>query len=316
MTGGVDTKVAADPRCPACGQPLGDQPVESCPLCAFVIGDSRATGEDVTPYAIAFENDQSRWFSMCKWVWTAGPERLKHLAMMRASQASRRFAAIHLVLFAFALGMLRATLLGWRYVSHAQASMGTVVKPVGQGWFRVSSLTPIPGNEDASALTGVWWNPAQALLGGAIALVAAFILIAVVRILVRVGVEVAHTRSFRGEHRMTAAQHYATGWLVPMILAAVVLWLHPTIHFGNVSTTLSSELVVFLPAGILAGVSLIFGWFWMLRLAASAPVDTRTRVTIMLAFVAPALVLGGASVWWFGLERLYSPLFDSLQMSF
>lgn len=317
MTGSLHPTTTGDQttaplRCAACGQPIGDAPIDKCPLCGSVIGDRRTTGTDVTPYALSFENDQPRLFRMCKWIWTAGPERLKHLAMMRASSASRRFATIHVVFLALALGALRTTLLGWRVVSRAQASTGSVTGPTGKGWFRIVSLSPLPGDESASAIAGTWWNPAQALLGGAIALVAAFVLIAIVRGLIRVGVETAHAKVYRGEQRMAAAQCYATAWLIPIILATAILWILPVTITG---TSLSGMLLL-IPAGIIAGIGVIFGWFWSLRLAATAPVDTRGRVTIMLALGAPAITLAGAATWWLGLDKLYNPLFDALQMSF
>ena len=303
-------------RCPACGRLLNDQPVEKCPLCAYPIDEPRATDADVTPFALSFEEDRGGLIRMCKWVWLAGPQRLKHLAMMRASSASRRFAGIQVVVFGAALGLLRAAWLGWREVSHLQVITGQVTKPAGGGWFRVVTPTPVPGDEQASAIAGLWWNPAQALLGGAIALVAAFVLIALIRLVLRVGLEVAHTRRYRGEQRMTAAQCYATAWLVPLIVATVFLWMHPLTLLAGRTSAFGGDLILMLPAGIIAGIGIVFGWFWFVRLAATAPIEIRTRVTMVLALAVPAIILVSAWGWWFGLEKLYKALFDALQMSY
>jgi hypothetical protein len=311
---------ASIPRCPACGQPLSDPTPETCPLCSVKLptsGDRRATGNDVTPYATAFNADEpARLIPMYKWVWFAGHQRLKHLAMMRASDAAERFAWIHLLILTLALGAFYATALGWRFVSSAEASTSNLVRPTGKGWFRVAEVPNINPTQATSPLAGLWWNPAHSLLGGAIAIVAAFILIAIARALIRSGLELAHAKQYRGEQRMTAATCYATAWLVPVIAATIFLWVRPTVFVAGEATIPGGDMIFLLPAGILAAIGLIFGWFWFLRLAATAPVDTRTRVTIMCALGIPAIILAGAAAWWYGLERICDPLFSAMNMSF
>jgi len=215
-----------------------------------------------------------------------------------------------------ALGALRATSLGWRFVSSAEASTSSLVRPTGKGWFRVAEVANLDPTQATSPLAGVWWNPAHSLIGGAIALVAAFIVIAIARALIRTGLELAHAKPYRGEQRMTAANCYATSWLVPLIAATVALWIRPTVFIAGEASIPGGDMIFLLPAGLLAAIGLVFGWFWFLRLAATAPIVTRTRVTIMCALGIPAIILAGAATWWYGLERIFDPLFSAMNMSF
>ena len=94
-------------RCPACGQRLDPPGATRCPLCNFDFGDDRVTGADVTPYAKAYTQGDPGWSAMCRWVWFAGAERLKHIALMRASAAARRFAWTNTLWLALGLAVVR-----------------------------------------------------------------------------------------------------------------------------------------------------------------------------------------------------------------
>ena len=99
-------------RCPVCGH-AGDESRATCRVCGFAFGDLRATSEDTTPYALAYAEGNRAWWRMCRWVWGATTERLKHLALMRSSPASRHFQFVNILLLAFAAIILQAAYTGF-----------------------------------------------------------------------------------------------------------------------------------------------------------------------------------------------------------
>src|SRR3990172_1252135 len=113
-------------RCPACGQRVDPPDAARCPLCDLNFGDNRVTGADVTPYAKAYAQGNPGWWTMCRWVWFAGSERLKHIALMRTSAAARRFAWINALWLALCIAGFQATRVGWRDVGASP-----VVEPSG-----------------------------------------------------------------------------------------------------------------------------------------------------------------------------------------
>lgn len=309
----MDQLVGANPqtahptvtRCPACGRSVVDPPVSRCALCGFVFDDDQTRGSDVTPYAKAYARGLPGWRRMGEWVWFCGSRRLKHLALMRASAASRRFARINLILFAVGLALLEAARTGWRWLptSPPQAP--------GPGWLHVGSPPrPLPANHPAESYVELWWNPIQTVTGMVVALLAGLLVGWLILIVVRAGVTRAHRPPYRDEQRMTAALHYGTAWCLPLLVAGVVVGLRPIAFIGGVRrwAWCPPDDGFVLSAAVVAGFAVIMWWFWLVRLGATAPARTRRAVVIFLAVGVPLIVIAVAAGWWYGLGRVYEPL--------
>ncbi len=257
---------------------------------------------------------------MCEWVWFAGLERLKHLALMRASAASRRFALLNILLLAAGLGLAQGAQVGWRPVTNSPAIEPTgSTAPAGQGWTRVAvAPRSLPPGQPPEMAVELWWNPAQALIATVLGAVVGLLLMGLVLLLIRAGVLRAHTRPYRREQRMTAAIHYSTAWCVLIFLATIVLGLRPLSFMGKIARWPLSppERGLVFSAALLAGFGVIMWWFWLVRLGVTAPERTRGRVIAFFALGAPMIVAGVAAAWWLGLDRVYDPLFNTLHLGF
>ena len=307
-------------RCPACGQRLGDPPPTKCPLCGFDFGDARVTGADATPYAEAYSCGLPGWRRMAEWIWFADAGRMKHLALMRASAASRRFCTLNLLLLTAGLALFQSTRIGWRWVTASPAVESTgSIEPAGEGWIRVASAPrPIPPHVPAERAVDLWWNPAQMVIGVVLALVAALFLMWLLLAAVRWGLGRAHVRSLRDEQRMTAALHYSTAWTVLLILGALVTAFRPLGYFGQMQQWAWSppDQGFTLSAGVFAAFGVTMWWFWLVRLGSAAAERTRGRVVAFFALGVPLLAAAAGLAWWQGLERLYPLMFEAMKMQF
>lgn len=311
----MTTAHALDPqlqRCPACGQPTEQPAAPQCTLCGFQFADDRVTNADVTPYARAYACRSSGWRSMSEWVWFAGAGRLNHLALMRASAASRRFAWVYWLLLSAAAGLFQTTQVGWRWVSAVTA---TPIKPTGEGWF---AFTRTGGAGTNDRLTDLWWNPAQSLIVMAAAGLGAMAGLVILVTLVRWGIRAAHTAPYRGEQRMTAALHYSTAWGAPILFAALVIGFKPLAYVSEVLgwSWVPTARAFDYAAAVPAGLGLAMWWFWLVRLGATAPTRTRSRVVGLFVLIAPLMLGGVAAGWWFGLMQLFPGLFTVLNLTF
>jgi hypothetical protein len=295
-------------RCPACGQRFRAPFPERCTLCDFDFGFSRdaATGTDFTPYARAFAHGESGWRVMCTWVWLAGTARLKHLALMRMSAASARFCRANFLLLAGALTLVQATRIGWRTVCASPTVEPTgVVEPRGRGWLHLAAAP----EEVRAALSpdkpvDLWWNPAQTIIGGVFAGLFALLLTWLVLLLIRFAVTRAHAPMYEAEGRMSAALHYGTAWVVPVVAGGLFFLLMPLHHIGVAErwSWHPSAQMIWVLAGILAGFGLMMWWFWLVRLGLTAPAEPRARVVTALIGGASVSVAAAAALWWFGVD--------------
>lgn len=305
-------------RCPACGQKLEGQAPDACPLCGFVLQRGRATGEDLTPYAQCRERGQRGWHPMCEWVWFAGSHRIKHLALMRASRASRRFATLNIGVLALALAFFEATLRGWRWVSRS-AALDETFRPSGRGWLGVATMPAVGTSEwPLDAPASLWWNPAQAIIAWGVGLVLALLTSVIVLVMLRAGTTAAMDGKLRAERRMTAALHYGTAWALPMAAGFFLACLRPIAHVGAAASWFWYPPVqgIELAAGVMVALGAGLWWYWLLRLGATAPPSSRFRVTFFLAIVAPLLLVGTGMGWWWFMEWLYPILFASVGLAF
>ncbi len=314
------TKKGRGRRCPACGHRLQAADVARCPLCEFQFGRHGATGGDVTPFATAFEHGRAGWREMCEWVWFAGTERLKHLALMRASAASRRFARNNLLLLSLGLGVFQVTQVGWRWVTaSAQIELSGQTSPRGFYWLHAAAAPrPLPVDNPPEMSVDLWWNWVQAVIGGVAGVLAAMLVLFTLSALLTRGVAAAHRPPYRAENRMTAAMHYSTAWCLPLTVAALVMALRPISFIGSMSrwSWYPPEQGFVLSAAVVAGLGAVLWWFWLVRLGSTAPGRTRSSVLAFVTVGAPVLVAAGLAVWYFGLRWGLEPVFVLLKLEF
>lgn len=317
----TNSETAEATRCPACGQRIEGNAPERCPLCGFDFGvDRTATSDDTTPFAEAYAQEQPGHRRMWKWVWTAPAGRIKHLALMRTSAASLAFSRRFLLLLAAGLGLLLATHYGWWAVSASPGIEATgSIKPLGRGWLHVAA-TPNPYRVSAAPATPVdlWWNAPQAVISGVAGFVSGLLTLWVVFLLIRWGVQFSHASRYRREGRMTAALHYSTAWSVPLLVSGLLLVVRSLSRIGDIARWgwNPSRYALDIVAGMIAGVTFVFWWFWLLRLGSAAPADTRWRVEWFFGLGVPVILAAGAAAWWFGLGYGLTHLFDSWKLRF
>ncbi len=257
---------------------------------------------------------------MCQWVYFAGSHRLKHLALMRSSAASRRFAWLIVAMSALSLGVLQLSIVGWRGVTSIPAVEATgSITPVGQLWRHVASRPrPLPAGLAPQTIVDFWWNPAQSITGFVLGLLGGGLSIWLFLWLMRVGILKSHSLAYRHEQRMSAAIHYGCSWLVPLAAACGVMLLFPLVQGVKIAGWFGASVPAALTivASIMTAIVLILWWFWLLRLAATAPKDTRQRVVAFMAIGAPAIVTGLAFAWWYGVGSVQQLLFKAMRIDF
>lgn len=313
-------KSTTERRCAGCGQRLTEPLPPTCPLCGFHFGEERITGADVTPYAQAYSRGEHSWRLMSEWVWFARIERLKHIALMQASAASRRFARPNLLLLAFAAGFWLATVYGFKPVSASAAvEPSHSVTPTGTGWVHLAAA---PKSSRVGAppeiKVDLWWNPTQSALVFAIGAVTSWLIAVLILALIRSGLTAAHEVKYRSEQRMTAALSYSTAWAIPLVIAAFLASLLPISSAGKMAqwAWYPPRDAIVLSAAVVAGFAAAMWWFWLLRLGFTAPPSSRGRVSFFFAVGVPIIVVGVGAAWWFGLAYLFAALFKAIRLDF
>ncbi len=295
-----------------CGHRLEDGDSTACSLCGFEFKDDHATGVDITPYAKCYARGMSGWRLMLPWIWFCGNGRLKHLAMMRSSSASRRFARINLFLLTVGVGLLEVSRTGWWRSDVPQPVDGTGFSPlVAEGWRRVAMSPSVTGGPTGiGSPTELWWNPLHSAVAMVVCWVVAFALCAVFLGLLRAGTMKAYGRAIKSDERMTAALHYGTAWCVPLALAAATAALRPIAFVATVSewSSCPTDSGFILSAVVLAAFSTAMWWFWLIRLGATAQAKSRIAVVAFFSIGAPAMAAAASVGWWFGIGYVYNPL--------
>ncbi len=307
-------------RCPACGQQLDNPPPNRCPLCKFGFDDNRATGSDVSPFAGAFARHERGWLAMNRWVWLASAERLKHIALMRSSAASRRFMLLSITVLSIGLGVFQFSKMGWHRVTNTPAIENTgSVKPAGGGWWHIAKAPrPLPENLAPEVYVDFWWNPIHstagfilgAALGGLLALFALR--------LIRAGITKAHVQALRCELRLTAATHYSTAWCSAVSFTLFLAILEPAFLVGAINSwwnlTIANTVAYFSTASVVLGCAM--WWFWLIRLGTTAPARTRTRVVLFMSIGIPIIGCFFAFAWRYSIEEISGPVARLLGVQF
>jgi hypothetical protein len=251
---------------------------------------------------------------MRRWLYFAGADRVRHLSLIRPSDASRRFARRHLLYIAIAVTLWTLSHVGvHRVVRTADNADLLSVEPVGLGWTRLAH------NPDASPVTrgplALWWNYVQAGVGGAVAFLTGLAVAHIGVGVLQFGTRRTVSSSRRRERRLQGAMHYLTAFAAPILLASLVIALVPVRHaLDTVGVPfMPPEIVILAVAGGVTALAVAATWFWALSLAQALPMDVRMGATVYLAVVAP-IVIGLLVVGWrVGLDALFGflwPLFN------
>lgn len=303
-------------RCPACGEPVHAPIPEACSLCGFRFSDASVTSADFTPYAKSYVDGERAYLRMVAWVWRAGGARLRHLALVQSSAASKHFATVHLVWLTIVLFLLELTRSGWHRIS---GSSRGPFEPSSEGWFRLAGMErPFPTGVPLSRTADLWWSPAQALVAGVVSLLLAPLVLLLLHKLIRVALSISYPVRYRDEFRMSAGLHYATAWFLPAILGGVLVVLRPWTSYGSAQP--AGPVVAEATIAILAATPAIVGffgwWFSLVRMGSAAPQRCRSRVVTALGVFAPLIVCGGCLAWWFGLPQLLNLIYEALRIQF
>lgn len=245
---------------------------------------------------------------------------MKHLALMRSSAASAAFALPYWLLLAAGMGLFLAAHFGWRAVSASPAVEATgSVRPAGRGWLHIAGMpAPIRNAQDLSTPVDFWWNPPQTVIAGVGGFVSGLLLLWIVHRLIRLGIELSHRRDHRGEGRMGAALHYSLAWSIPLIACGFLMLVRPIGRIGVIMRwgwNPSHHSLDWI-AGMIAALTVVPWWFWLLRLGAAAPPDSRARVGWFMGLGVPLLVALAVAGWYWGLSISLTYLFDSWKLSF
>ncbi len=254
---------------------------------------------------------------MAQWVWYSGRERQKHLALMRSSAASRRFARLSLLLVSVGVALLETSRTGWRWVSAmAEIEPSKSTEPRGVGWLHVAGIPPT--DSEPGAVVDLWWNPIQTAVTLAVALLLGFVVCCLVVRLLRVGVMQAHRPPYAGDERMTAAVHYSTAWGILLSIAGLIAAFRPVGFIGAMQRWpwYPPDEGFLLSAAVVAGFGVMMWWFWLIRLGATAPAKTRRSVVVFFTVTTPLIVIATGVGWWFGIPVLFSFLFERMKLMF
>lgn len=303
-------------RCPACGEPVHAPIPDACSLCGFRFSDASVTSADFTPYSQAYVEGKRRYFRMIAWVWRAGGARLRHLALVQSSAASKHFATIHLVWISIVVFLLELTRAGWHSVSGTGAGP---FQPSSEGWFRLGGMErPFPAGVPTSRTADLWWSPAQALVAGVLALLLAPLALLLMHKLIRAAISISYPVRYRDEFRMSAGMHYATAWFLPAILGGLLVLLRPWAFYGNAQAAgpVIADGTIVVLAATPAVFSFIGWWFSLVRMGFAAPQRCRSRVVAALGAIAPLIVAGVCVGWWFGFPLLVGLIYELLHIQF
>lgn len=286
----IPATIASDlPVCGACGKTV-TQPIDGrCNFCGERLHDADVTSEDHTPYAIAIAEGRRGWRNMCRWVYTAGSQRLRHLGLSRMSRASRRFSRINLWLFAAVAALTVFANSGWRVVTPQPGVLAESLEPAGKGWWQIASS---PEHADA-----LWWNPAWALVVGAATLILAVIEGSLLLIVIGRRASRAARGSADEPPRLRCAMQYSTAWTHLLSLALFVMLFAPLVHLSaGLHWGKIPNAVFRVPAALLVIAGLLLWWLWCIRLGQTMPQANRRRVQRFFVLWMPlivALVVGG-----------------------
>lgn len=311
---------ASVPRCPACGHPLRESDLSLCPLCGLALEVQQVTNTDVTPYGLAHGKGRRGWIAMCKWVWAAGSHRIKHVALMRSSTASRRFAWNNILITTLAVTICCLARSGWHEVANTSPeAVAEPAQPLSEGWLLVTSTPrPLAPDHPSDSPTDLWWSVPQASVAAAMGVLLTWMMIWLALLMIRGIARTAYKPPFDQEQRATAALHYSTAWLLPVAAAALMAALAPLSAISTIAgwPIQSPQSLFEISAGVIVGIAAGAWWFWLVRVGTAAPNPIRKRVTGFFVVGPPLIVVGVSVSAYFGLGFLYSLLVQTMGLGF
>jgi len=304
-------------RCPDCGQPIPSRDARTCEQCGHELTDSRITNADVTPYAEAYERNESCFFRMLRWVVFASSERIKHLGLMRSSAASRRFTWFAILWFSLAPALYANSRVGWHFAGSAAGDAAHAsLHPIGDGWIQISS-NPTAATGGATPGRGLWWNPAQCLIASPALFIVGILLAWLCVGILRWTATRTHSREFRDEGRMSAAISYATAFFALCVIGGGLISLRPFWYMLNAnSSAMPSTDGIEILAATVTGAPLVAWWIWLIRLGAGAPAIVRNRMTVVMLLLPPACLTGMAAAIYWSLEWFERSLVPMMHLQF
>ncbi len=296
-------------------------PDNKCPLCGFALDALEVVSDDTTPYA---DSDTRSYWKMMWWVLLAGSYRLSHIARMRRSRASLRFAWLGAVMMALACTLVVLPSHGWERIEDRTEDRGASVpggypKPAGRGW-KLVGKAPRPFGLAAGepVLVRLWWNPGL----WAISLIINFVIVLLLARFLVFWVAVRSNRAllpqYRGKQRFTAAIDYCTAH-VPILLLVGFFHGSSLLQMLGRSRQWSVQWPMFVhtvPAYLIGGLGLFVMWFWLLRMAHTAPPATAARVSRYFGLWAPLAAVTIVGGWMVGQHHAISLLAEHLGMNF
>ncbi len=297
-------------ECPSCGSPL--RPVlddRRCPGCgcdpSLLPGD--VLSDDVSPYARG-----GRYWSMVRWVVPAGNFRLSHLSRMRRSRWSVRFANRSLLLLGLAWAVVMFPHWGWkRTIDRGSGTIESVSPPASQGWLLVKRApSPQQFTSGNPILVRLYWNPAVLISGLVVNFWTGFGLGWWMLAWIRRGSQRALGPPYQGQPRFAAALHYSSAHAFILLMAAALYGSSVLLDWARVyswTAQWSGWFHVVSAVGV-GMVGLFLWWFWLLRMAHTAPPEAIDGVSWYFAIKAPLVFVvlfgGWFAIQWYGVPPL------------
>ena len=267
-----------------------------CPHCGDRVEASAVTAEDHTPYAMALADGRRGWWTMCRWVYGAGGQRLAHLGLSQPSPWSRRFARLNTLLLTAAVTASALANAGWHPVIRRPGIDATAgSSPQGKGWvLAVARPNPLPTPMSSEIPVGLWWNPALAAVGGVVALAAALVACTSSLWIIETRSQNALVGNHRGTDRLRCAIQYSTAAMPLLALAAAALIPRPVTWWGQTADwkTIPSPAWFSAPAILITLTTLLLWWFWLIRVGGTVPKEARRAVQLFFILQAPLWVIG------------------------
>lgn len=294
--------------CRNCGKTVAVPIKGRCAYCGERLDDPDVTSDDHTPYAEAVAAGTRGHRKMRRWVYRANKQRLAHLALLRPSRASRRFARINVFNLSAALALAVFFHSGWHNEKlRTPAALAEAAAPQGKGWWQ--AIDAASRARETGDLLAVWWNPAWALLSAAATFALAAIVMSVLIAVVSRGAAGALHGAQQGSTRLRCAVQYSTAWLHWLALAAVITALIPLARLADQAGWGRFPIPILqIAAVILALIGLLMWWLWGVRLAQTTQPETRRSVVRFFLLWAPlwsAAIMAGTV---YGLWRATDPL--------
>lgn len=252
---------------------------------------------------------------MRKWIYTAGAERIGHLALVRRSPASRAFARRQLLLLALAAAVFQLTYAGWhRVLRTADNETLLVTTPGGRAWLLV---TEAPASATNLGLVALWCNPARGGIVLLIAFATGTLFATLAMAVLHLGSEATLGHAHRGADRLRGAIHYSTAWTQPILYAALIILALPLRDIlGIIEPRIAPpRTAMTATAAVMAGSSCLMWWFWLIRMSLSLPIGPRNRAAVFHAVGAPVIIAGLVVAWMAGLQRLFDFLWPLLKLT-